>query len=188
MWYVIQVLKGREDIMADLISRVVPESVLHECSSPKYATEMKTRGAWVPCEKDLFPGYLVAVTDEPREVEVALARIPEFARVLSQGGKFVPLAKEEVELISGFTERGRRCVPMSRAVKEGDRVVIVEGPLLGREALIKSIDRRKSVAMVELDLCGRRVSTRMGLSVMAGRDEAAAKRAGLYRREALRSA
>lgn len=44
MWYVIQVLKGREDAMAELIARVVPSLVLDECFTPKYATEIKLRG------------------------------------------------------------------------------------------------------------------------------------------------
>lgn len=56
MWYVIQVLKGREDAMAALIGRVVPAGVLDECFSPKYVTEAKVRGTWVPVQKDLFPG------------------------------------------------------------------------------------------------------------------------------------
>lgn len=156
MWYVIQVLKGREDAMAELIGRVAPADVLEECFSPKYATEMKVRGRWVPCERDLFPGYLVAITDEPRELEIVLAQVPEFCRVLAQGGEFVPLGRDEVEMIGAFTDRGNRVVPMSSAVKDGDRVVVTEGPLVGREGLIREVDRRKSVAVVELDVCERR--------------------------------
>lgn len=188
MWYVIQVLKDSEDAMAELICRVVPAAVLGECFSPKYATEMKIRGRWVPCERDLFPGYLIAITDTPRELEVALAQIPEFCRVLMQGERFVPLDRDEVEMIGVFTDRGNRTVPMSHAVKDGDRVVVTEGPLVGREGLIKAVDRRKSIAVVELDVCGRKISTRMGLSVVSAPESAEAKRAGLYIAEALKSA
>lgn len=188
MWYVVQVLKGREDAMAELIGRVATASVVEECFSPKYATEMKVRGRWVPCERDLFPGYLVAITNAPRELEVVLAQVPEFCRVLAQGGKFVPLGREEVEMIGAFTERGERTVPMSHAVKEGDRVVVTEGPLVGREGLIRGVDRRKSIAMVELDVCGRKIATRMGLSVVSAPESAEAKRAALYTAEALKSA
>ena len=41
------------------------------------------------------------------------------------------------------------------------------GPLLGHEGLIKTINRRKSTAYLELDLCGRRVTTRVGLAVLS---------------------
>lgn len=41
------------------------------------------------------------------------------------------------------------------------------GPLLGHEGLIKTINRRKCTAYLELDLCGRRVNTRVGLAVLS---------------------
>ena len=188
MWYVIQVNKGREDLMAALIARVVPERVLTECFSPKYATEMKVRGRWIPVERDLLPGYLTAVTDEPEELERQLVAMPEFARVLSMGDAYVPLAKDEVELIGGFTKQGSRTVPMSRGIKDGDAVVVTAGPLVGREGMIKSINRRKSTAYLEVNLCGRKISTRVGLAVLTAPGSADAKRAALYTAEALRSA
>ena len=188
MWYVIQVLKGREDAMAELIGRVVPVDEMSECFSPKYATETKVRGRWTPIVRNLFPGYLIAVTDDPLAVEQRLLKLEEFARVLRQGDKFVPLEREEVELIGGFTERGDRAVPMSRALKMGERVVVTEGPLVGREALIKSVNRHKNCAVLEVDFCGRKMTTRVGLAIFSEPDAVAAKRAELYTREALRSA
>ena len=84
----------------------------------------------------------------------------------------MPLAKEETQLIGGFTNRGDRVVPMSEALKDGDRVVVTAGPLLGHEALIKTIYRRKSTALLELNLCGRRVTTRVGLAVLSNEQRA----------------
>lgn len=165
-WYVIQVMKGAERSMAALISRVVPSTVLDECFWPKYATEIKVRGRFIKVEKPLLPGYLIAVTSNPEALEHHLIELPEFARVLSQGGSFVPLAPDERGLIGAFTKRGKRVVPMSMGFKDGDEVVIAEGPLAGREGLIRSINRRKSTAYLEVNLCGRRVSTRVGLGVL----------------------
>lgn len=167
MWYVIQVMGGREEAMADLIGRTVSSDVLNECFYPRYETEIKLRGVWTRCNKPLFPGYLIAVTDEPLALEYQLARIPELSRVLSMDGRPVPLAPEEVELIGAFTKPGERVVPMSHAVQDGERVVIVEGPLLGHEGLVRDINRHKSTAYLEVNLCGRRVTTRVGLSVVA---------------------
>lgn len=102
-----------------------------------------------------------------------LLRMDDFARVLSQDGQFVPLAKEEVQLIGGFTHRGDRVVPMSEALKDGDKVVVTAGPLLGHEGLIKDINRRKCTAYLEVNLCGRRVTTRVGLAVLSNGRRAA---------------
>lgn len=166
-WYVIQVMKGREDSMASLIGRVVPKSLLQEVFSPKYETEIKVRGRWVPVQKTLLPGYLIAVTSDPEGLEAMLRDLPEFARLLAQGNEFVPLAPAEVEVIGGFTKPGDRVVPMSVGVKDGDRVVITQGPLVGHEAMVKEIWRRKSIAILEIDMCGRTVTTRVGLGVLS---------------------
>lgn len=161
MWYVIQVINGREDVMRERIERMVPASAMQELFYPQFQTEIKVHGEWVSTTKPLFPGYLICDTADPRTVQQYLLRMDDFARVLSQDGQFVPLAKEEVQLIDGFTHRGDRIVPMSEALKDGDQVVVTAGPLLGHEGLIKTINRRKSTAYLELDLCGRRVITRL---------------------------
>ena len=96
-----------------------------------------------------------------------LLRMDDFARVLSQDGQFVPLAKEETQLIGSFTHRGDRVVPMSEALKDGDQVVVTAGPLLGHEGLIKDVNRRKNTAYLEVNLCGRRISTRVGIAVLS---------------------
>ncbi len=79
----------------------------------------------------------------------------------------MPLAKEETQLIGSFTNRGDRVVPMSEALKDGDQVVVMSGPLLGHEGLIKTINRRKSTAFFGAQPVGRRVTTRVGLAVLS---------------------
>ena len=103
MWYVIQVINGREDVMRERIERVVPASAMQELFYPQFQTEIKVRGEWVNTTKPLFPGYLICDTADPRTVQQHLLRMDDFARVLSQDGQFVPLAKEDVQLIGGFT-------------------------------------------------------------------------------------
>lgn len=161
MWYVIQVINGREDVMRERIERMVPAGAMQELFYPQFQTEIKVHGEWVDTT------YLICDTSDPRTVQQYLLRMDDFARVLSQDSQFVPLAKEEVQLIGGFTHRGDRIVPMSEALKDGDQVVVTAGPLLGHEGLIKTINRRKSTAYLELDLCGRRVTTRVGLAVLS---------------------
>ena len=169
VWYVIQVINGREDVVRERIERMVPASAMRELFYPQYQTEIKVHGEWVNTTKPLFPGYLICDTADPRTVQQYLLRMDDFARVLSQDGQFVPLAKEEVQLIGSFTHRGDRVVPMSEALKDGDQVVVTAGPLLGREGLIKDVNRRKNTAYLEVDLCGRRVTTRVGLAVLTGK-------------------
>lgn len=58
VWYVIQVINGREDVMRERIEHMVPASAMLELFYPKFETEIKVHGEWVSTTKPLFPGYL----------------------------------------------------------------------------------------------------------------------------------
>ena len=188
MWYVIQVQKDRERQMAELVGRVAPAGTLDECFCPSYATEIKLHGSWTPTTRVLFPGYIIAVTSRPELLMQSLAALPEFGRLLCMDGAPVALAPDEVELLEGLTRRGSRTVEMSRAHKEGERVVVTEGPLVGREGLIERVDRHKSTATLRVRFCGRSVSVRVGLAVLSAPEEPEAKLAALYAQGGLRDA
>lgn len=59
MWYVIQVINGREDVMRERIERMVPAGAMQELFYPQFQTEIKVHGEWVNTTKPLFPGYLI---------------------------------------------------------------------------------------------------------------------------------
>lgn len=139
MWYVIQVINGREDVMRERIERMVPAGAMQELFYPQFQTEIKVHGEWVNTTKPLFPGYLICDTADPRTVQQYLLRMDDFARVLSQDGQFVPLAEEEVQLIGGFTRKGDRVVPMSEALKDGDQVVVRQVRCWATKALSKPL-------------------------------------------------
>ena len=169
-WYVVNVPTGKETKMCQVIERISPEGAVIECFSPRYATQIKPAGEWIDVQKTLLPGYVVVATRQIGVVKRCLRKVPEYARVLSMGESFVPLASEERAWIEAFTYEGDRCVPMSMGVMEGDRVVVVSGPLKGREALIKSVNRHRSIAYVELQICGRIVTTKVGLGIVSPKD------------------
>lgn len=69
MWYVIQVINGREDVMRERIECMVPASAMQELFYPQFQTEIKVHGEWVNTTKPLFPGYLICDTADPRTVQ-----------------------------------------------------------------------------------------------------------------------
>ena len=103
---------------------------------------------------------------QPDLLMQTLRKIPDFTRLLTMGETFAPLEERDVEWIGTFTQKGRRTIPMSMGVMEGDRVVVTEGPLVGREALIKRVNRHKSLAILELQICGRTVTIKVGVGIV----------------------
>lgn len=178
-WYVVQVETGRELVACDIIRRACElaakksgAGLLDEVFAPGYRSRFKRRGAWLDEERLLLPGYVVAVTDDPWELVRVLRGVPAFTRVLRAGETIVPLGDEDREWIERWTAEGDRTIPMSIGHKEGDRVVVTEGPLRGREAMIKRIKRRLCLAELEIHVGQVTVRTTVGLAVLPSAAEA----------------
>lgn len=165
-WYAIQVPTGQEEKICRAIRRVAGDRIVQECFTPRFATEKKVRGEWIPVTSLLLPGYVIVVTSDVQALHNRLKDVNSFTKLLTFDGKFLPLNGSERAWIGAFTSSDDRTVPMSRAFMDGDRIVVFSGPLKGREAQIVSVNRRKSIACIELDMFGRRVKTRIGLGVM----------------------
>ena len=169
MWYVVQTMAGREFAVQRQIEQFASDDVLDECFVPQYEVQKHLRGEWRTCTAVLFPGYLIVVTDRVDELEAQLRRVPAFARVLSNDGGFVPLERDEVAWIDAFTEKGHRTVGVSEGVIEGDRIIVLKGPLVGREGWIRKINRRKRTAYLEIEMFGRTIQTKIGLGIVRKR-------------------
>ena len=182
-WYVVQVPTGAERRLCHLIERVSPPGSVEECFSPRYTTQIKKAGEWVDIEKPLLPGYLIVVSSRLNVVLDVLREIPEFARILKMGESFVPLVREERAWIEALTSRGSRCIDMSVGVMEGERVAILSGPLRGHEALITRVNRHKNIAFVELEICGRKVVTKVGLGIVDRADNIRFEKGGRSERQ-----
>jgi len=177
-WYVIQVQTGKEQAMCQLIERLCAEAdlqsdadgarLLEECFSPRFKTRHKFKGEWQDVEKLLLPGYVIAATTRPDALNLELRKVRELTKLLAVGETFVPLHEDERTWIETFTREGDRTVPMSIAYKEGDTLVVTEGPLKGREALITRVNRRQCLAEVEIHAGQLTIRTTVGLAVLPG--------------------
>lgn len=169
-WYAVQVFTGQEDRAVGLIGQTLAasgeEGLVDEVFAPKRKTLAKRQGELVEGEAPLFPGYVVAVTGEVDRLAALLRKVPAFTRLLGTDGMFTPLAEGEVAWICAFTQREHRTVEMSEGFVEGGRAVVASGPLVGREALIKKVNRRKREATLELSIMGRTVEVKVGLSLV----------------------
>ena len=168
-WYVVQVTVGQEEKMCARIMRACREAhadVPKECFSPSFTTRRKFKGEWKQVQKNLLPGYVIAVTDDPAALQRLLWTIREFARVVKAGEAYAPLAKDDRIWIDENTRENERVIPLSVAYKEGDKIVVESGPLKGREGAITRINRKKCLATIELHIGNSRIVTQVGLAVL----------------------
>lgn len=168
MWYVAQVNSGQEAVVRDMCKQMIGQEVLQDCFLPEYETMRKIQGEWKSVRRLLFPGYMFVVTDSIFPLLAELKKVPARIRLLGQDsakGDITPLSEDEQDWIIAFTDESH-CVRMSEAVIEGDSITVTSGPMLGREAIIKKIDRHKRRALIEVVMFGRSTTATIGLEVV----------------------
>lgn len=167
--YAVQVRSGAEERTRRLLVRAL-EDLVDDCFTPSYETKRAAKGQWRTVRMQLLPGYVFVQTREPEKVAARLAEVPAFTRLLGSNGEyFMPLSADEEAWLNAYTDIDTHVVEMSEGVIEGDRVMVMRGPLKGREFEIRRIDRHKREAELEVPMLGRVKRIRVGLEIVAKR-------------------
>ena len=122
--------------------------------------------------RPLFPGYVFLETNMPADEFIGQAgryiyASSDIIRLLKYGESDEIAMPENERKRFEFLLSGKRCIERSVGYIEGDVIHIEGGALVGLEALITKIDRHNRSATVELDMFGRRVTTRVPLEIVS---------------------
>ncbi len=174
MWYVVQVIGGRELSVLEKIQRQVSHDTFKSCFVPRYEARKRVSGQWKTKTDVLFPGYVFVDTRTPQLFRVELNKVPAMTRLLSGKGEdgnpvFMPLTDDEKTLISSLIGQDDHVLHMSEGIIEGDNVRVLRGPLRGYELLVKKIDRHKRVAYLGIEILGRDTTVKVGLEIVEKR-------------------
>ncbi len=170
MWYAVWVRTGQEQKVLDLcVEKIEDREAFEECFLPKYEKPRKVNGQWVKREEILFPGYLFFVAENPERLQGALRGIPEFAKVLGDEDGAIPLYEEEVEFLQKHINE-KKVFEMSVGEIVGEKLVILEGPMMGLEGKVVYVDRHKRCAVLEVEFFGRVVKMKVGLEIVGKRE------------------
>lgn len=170
MWYVVQTVGGQERKVLSLIDSYRDECLIKELFVPQYEVMKRIQGEWVARKEILLPGYVFVDTRHPDKIKDVLYRIPKFTRLLGNNDMFLPLTDSEVTFLNAFCAPGHRIIDCSSGIIEGDRTIILKGPLMGHSGLIKKIDRHKRLAYLEMSICGRIKNIKLGLEIVQKRE------------------
>lgn len=166
MWYVVQVRVGAEEKIKLQCQKNISESILERCFIPYYEEKRRVQGEWRIQQKVLFPGYVFMITEDIENLYEQLKCVIGMTKLLGTGEEIVPLAEEEIRFMQNFGGDDQ-IVQMSLGIIEQSEVKILSGPLQGKEAFIKKIDRHKRKAWLELEMFGRMQTIQVGLEVIA---------------------
>ncbi|MEG0411144.1 MAG: antiterminator LoaP [Erysipelotrichaceae bacterium] len=165
-WYVIQVRGGYEEKIVRQCKLLINPEVLEECFIPKYKKLIKKEGKWNEKEEILFKGYLFLISDQVNELFLELKKIPDLTKMLGKVDREIyPIYDQEVEFLKTFGKQ-EHVVDMSVGYITGDKIVVSDGPLKGKEGCIKKIDRHKRIAFIEVEFLGEVREAKVGLEII----------------------
>lgn len=115
----------------------------------------------------VFPGYVFLETEELGiDAFWSIRRTDGFFRFLRDNQNPTPLADRDRELLLHFISLGERADKSKVTFDENDRIVILEGALMGLEGSIVKVDRRRHRAKVRLDFCETGFLVDLGFEVV----------------------
>lgn len=152
VWHAVFVKTGDEDTVKHKIAYTFKDSDIYPVV-PKRKINERKNGVWHDKEKPLFPGYVLIGGKITIEDYYTLKKVPGILKILRDNKELYRIHPEEIKVISRLMNNGE-LIGTSTAFQRGDSIEITDGPLLGMEGLIQSIDRRKGRVRVNISFLG----------------------------------
>ncbi len=164
LWYAIQSYTGKEEQLAEMIRRMVPERYYGECFVPYFERLRCWRQQNQVHILRLFPGYLFISTDSIEAVFQCLKRVPAMSKILTAGAfEFTPLYDSEAEFLKKILDADH-IVRLTYTATEGKgRVTYMTGPLEKCRDRVEVYKFRDRYAQVRLTIAGQEKTVRMGI-------------------------
>jgi len=169
-WYALFIKTGYESFVEQNIRRLFRSAEIFPFV-PRAERIVKLPGMVKKEMQNMFPGYLFIDTDiEGVEFNFMISRakpfMQELIRVVRYSATFdILIAPEERNLLD-ILLNDERCLEASKGFIENDRVYVTEGPLIGRESIIRKIDRHKRKAIIEMDILGAMRQVTVALEIV----------------------
>ncbi|NSW91333.1 MAG: antiterminator LoaP [Firmicutes bacterium] len=152
-WYALFVMTGEEEKVKErLLYRFRERDDLRIIVPMRRIRERKD-GRWEVKLKTLFPGYVLYNGIMGIEEYYNMKGVPGLLRVLKNKYEPLEIDEEEIYVISRLMCNGE-IIGTSTLYESGEKIVVVDGPLVGLEGLIESVDTRKGRAKVRLNFIG----------------------------------
>jgi transcriptional antiterminator NusG len=123
-------------------------------------------------EKEImFPGYVFVETAiESRDFLQTMfnfihSHSNKAIRILQYGNSGAAINKDEMRFLQHLLG-DKRCIETSIGFKEGDKVIVEHGPLIGCESIIKRVNQRRREAMIEIDIMGDKREIKVAFEIL----------------------
>lgn len=136
IWYVFENSMKCKQELNDYIRQHIEKGLLIDAFTFSYDCLKRYLGAWHLEQMPMFPDYIFLESDKPELL---------IKEVMGAFGKIFKVSKEEEQLLKSLSNVQHN-VEMSRGYIRGGSLCVTQGPLRGKEQMIRRIDRHKRIA------------------------------------------
>lgn len=171
MYYVVQVQTGKEEKAIEEILKHNSRASEIDVFAPFRKAMRKYSGVYKEVVERCFPGYVFVETDNPNQLFIDLYFTPGFTRLLGRERgtyHFVPLSDEEARMVDILYNRNHnRTTPISDIeVVEGDKVRVLDGPLMDMKGKIVKVNLHKRFAVVSFSIGPQKLEAKLGINII----------------------
>lgn len=130
----------------------LPEDIWTGICMPTYDSMKKYQGSWHIEEKTVFPEYFLIKESQRETLRNAFAQWPYTEAFCSSIAETsTQLLPEQEKLLQSFLGKENHMKMSAGYIKDGT-AFITQGPLQGKEKMIRKIDRHKRLARLEIPI------------------------------------
>ena len=166
IWYVLYCPNQKEEELLHACKKHLTGEALEDAFVFTYDRMRRYKGIWHVERQPLFPHYLFLESNNEEALREELKQYAKVFPVFESGGKLVRVEKEEenfLRMLCGTAHHSQ----MSRGYIRNGQTIVTEGPLRGKERLIRKIDRHKRIARVGMEPVGRFREMQVGLEIVS---------------------
>lgn len=179
MWYVMQVVSGKEGQTVFMMEKILSKGILETCFVPMRRMKKKYHGKWREITEKLFPGYVFLISGRPQLLYDELKNIPVLTKLLGNCEEyFTPLSETDLRFLGKLQGmQNKKNIPqdkqnvwsvqLSKVIVGEDRQLrVISGPLKDFEGQILKMNLHKRIAIVEMEFMGNKTSIHLGIEIV----------------------
>ena len=160
MWYVLQVSACHENEMVNKCREILKDG--EEVFTFLAERLERKKGKWEPKRTITFQKYIFADITDPDDFRVRLQKVDGMTKMLGVGEDIVPIKPEEETFLKRIGGE-EHIIGLSRGFSEGDKVIVTDGPLQGKEGSIKWMDKRQRTAGIRVKFLNTDTVIKLGI-------------------------
>lgn len=169
--YVFHVITGREHKISNTINKKFNTHIANTFI-PKREKVCRKVGNIYKKDTIMFPGYVFIESELYNEdfylqINHFVKCLKDVITILRYGDTNEYAVREDERNKLMLFLNSKYCMELSTGFIEGDKIYIIDGPMAGRESIIRKINRHKMEAVIELNIMGGNLKVTIPIDIIS---------------------